>query len=384
MFCVGWGMLENLQIWWNAYNVQIVIGIGVGVGVALVKPWRDKVTEWFVESVRWLIAFFGSVPNHLALRNHALGNKPLWEYRKRRTAKLDQAPLTVTVMNFKGGVGKTTLAANLAAALSTRHQLNVLLIDLDYQGSLTELLKPNTNDPSQNNLVSDVLAPAKDSQLKSFDDVAVGAFGLPRVKLITAGYDLTEIEDNQLLRWLIHEVGSGGDVRNKIVQMLTRKEWRAREQFDVVIMDAPPRLSLASANALRASKYILVPSKLQPLSVLPVAKMLQYLKTFKGRIRGNFEIAGVVCCMTKGEEASGTETSAHKSIENALSAGAGNARIYRQFIPDLVDVGRPQAVRLGYQLPGPKGHRVRAIFNNIADEFVEQTGLKPTVAQAAE
>lgn len=377
-------MLENLLAWWNAYNVQIVIGIGAAVLVALVKPWRDKVIHWFVELVRWLIAFVGSVPNHLALRNHVLGNKPLWEYRKRRTAKLDLAPVTVTVMNFKGGVGKTALAANLAAALSIRHGLDVLLIDLDYQGSLTELLKPNTNDSSQSNLISDVLAPSKERRPKSFDDIAVGAFDLPKVKLITASYDLTEIEDNQLLRWLIHEVGAGGDVRNKIIQMLTRKEWGAREKFDVVIMDAPPRLSLASANALRASKYILVPSKLQPLSVLPVAKMLKYLKTFKARIRGNFEIAGVVCCMTKGEEPSGTETAAHKSIEGALSGESANARIYRQFIPDLVDVGRPQAVRLGYQLPGPKGDRVRAIFDNIADEFVEQTGLKPAVAQAAE
>ncbi|RYG64726.1 ParA family protein [bacterium] len=384
MFCVGWGMLENLSAWWTTYNVQIVIGIGATVLIALVKPWRDQLGSWIVELFKWLVAFIGSVPNHLALRNHVLGSKPLWNYRKQRTAKLDLAPVTVTVMNFKGGVGKTTLSANLAAALSIRHGFDVLLIDLDYQGSLTELLKPNTNDSSQNNLVGNLLAASKEKKPKSIDDLVVGAVGLPKVKLITAAYELTEVEDNQLLRWLIHEVGTGGDVRNRIAQMLTRRDWNLADKFDVVIMDAPPRLSLASANALRASKYVLVPSKLQQLSSLPVAKMLGYLRTFKSRIRGSFEIAGVVCCMTNGEAATGTETAALRDIEAALLEESTKPRVYKQYIPDLVDVGRPQAVRIGYQLPGVKGDRVRAIFDNIADEFVEQAGLKPAMARAAE
>jgi hypothetical protein len=112
--------------------------------------------------------------------------------------------------------------------------------------------------------------------------------------------------------------------------------------------------------------------------------MLGYLRTFKSRIRGSFEIAGVVCCMTNGEAATGTETAALRDIEAALLEESTKPRVYKQYIPDLVDVGRPQAVRLGYQLPGVKGDRVRAIFDNIADEFVEQAGLKPAMARAAE
>lgn len=377
-------MWENLIAYWNAYSVQIIIGIGATAIVALIKPWRDQLLHWAVGGIKWLIAFIGSVPNHLALRNHVLARKPLWDYRKPRAAKLELAPLTVTVMNFKGGVGKTTLAANLAAALSTRHELNVLLIDLDYQGSLTELLKPNTPDASQNNLVSELLGGGKSGGQTSFDDLVVNAVDLPRVKLMTAGYELTDAEDNQMLRWLIHEVG-GVDVRHRILKALTRKDWKLNEKFDVVIMDAPPRLSLASANALRASRYVLVPTKLQPLSSLPVAKMLNYLKKFRARIRGSFEIAGVVCSMTNGEAATGTETAALSDIRTALQSGAAaGSRIYRQYVPDLVDVGRPQGVRIGYLLPGAKGDRVRSIFNAIADEFVEQTGLRPTIAQAAE
>lgn len=375
-----WG---NLVEYWNAYSVQIIIGIGATAIVALIKPWRDQLLHWAIGGVGWLFAFIGSVPNHLALRGHVLAAKPLWDYRRPAAARLENAPLTITVMNFKGGVGKTTLAANLAAALSTRHELDVLLIDLDYQGSLTELLKPNTPDASQNNLISDLLANGKKKKKRSFDDLIVNAVELPRVKLVTAAYELADAEDNQMLRWLIHEV-SGVDPRHRITKALTRKDWNLRDKFDVVIMDAPPRLSLASANALRASKYVLVPTKLQPLSSLPVAKMLSYLKTFRTRIRGNFEIAGVVCCMTNGEAAAGTETAALSEIKTALSSEANKPRVYKQYIPDLVDVGRPQGVRIGYQLPGAKGDKVRKIFDAIADEVVEQTGLKPPMAQAAE
>lgn len=376
-------MFDGLFAWLAEYSVQVTIAVATAVAIFLIKPWRDKINKWLAGALRWVFAFVGSIPNHLALRNHVLAEKPLWDYRRPRAPGLERAPLAITIMNFKGGVGKTTLAANLAAALAHHRGLRVLLVDLDYQGSLSELLKPNSVDGSDFNLVSRVIGDDKGLQGVRFEDVSVPAADLTGVKLITAGYDLTETEDNQLLRWLIREV-KGGDVRNRIVSALSRRDWALNTKFDVVIMDAPPRLSVASANALRASKYVIVPTKLQPLSAQPVAKMLAYLKKFKERIKGRFEIAGVVCCMTNADAAAGTETAALAQIKTALHGVDGAPRVYKQYIPDLVHIGRPQGVRIGYLLTGPNGDRVRGVFNNLADELVDQMNLTPLVARPNE
>ena len=375
-------MWDSVWAWLDAHSVELVVGIGATAFIALAKPWRDKLSELAGTSAAWLIAFIRSIPNHLALRRDVLGDLPLWAYRSPGTVNLGNSPPTLTIMNFKGGVGKTTLAANLAASFAKHRGLRVLLIDLDYQGSLSELLRPNTVDLSTNNLVAGLLG--RGAFPANIDEISVPAAGIAGVRLVSADYDLTDTEDNQLLRWLLKE-RTQGDVRSKIARLLTRPALDAKGKFDLVIMDAPPRLSLAAANALRASKWVVIPTKLQPLSAQPVAKMINYLKTFRTRIGGEFQFAGVVCCMTKGAIASGTETSALAEIETTLGEISGGPVVYNQYVPDLVDIGRPQGARIGYLLSGQKGDQVRSIFDALADEIGNQMQLptKP-LALAAE
>lgn len=358
----------------------LLAGVVVPLIVMFLRPLTQRVTKGFASIFSWLWAAIRSMPNHLRLRRFVLSDKPLWSFRRSRPVRGDNRPPTLTVMNFKGGVGKTTIAANLAAAFAKRHGLRVLLIDLDYQGSLSDILKPLEATDDQADLLSKWLQTRKATG--DFADWVTEAVGIPGGKLVTAEYSLTETEDRQLLRWLIYETRD--DVRTRIGRKLNDTSWKLREKFDLIIMDAPPRLSIASANALKTTDYIIVPAKLQPLSSAPITKMLKYLSVFKNRVNAQFRVLGVICNMTHGAKASGREDEYLTDIRSALEGHSDQPRILAQYIPDLADIGRPQGTYLGYNLGGAAGKKVQGIFDALADEVGDEMGLLEKHKMAAE
>ena len=112
--------------------------------------------------------------------------------------------------------------------------------------------------------------------------------------------------------------------------------------------------------------------------------MINYLQTFKKRVGAKFEIAGVVCCMTNGQQATGTETGALAQITSTLEAVPGGPQVFGQYIPDWTDIGRPQAARIGYLVPGAKGDKVRTVFDTLADQVADKMNLPSRLAKAAE
>jgi len=373
--------MQGLIEWFYADGIKVLIGsVLTGVLLLIFNPIRDFVFRQIAKIYRWFKAVFRALPSYLKLRRFIFAERPLWSFRKGSHINRPNAPPTITVMNFKGGVGKTTIAANLAAAFSEGPwDLKVLLVDLDYQGSLSDLLR--TRQAGDVNLLSEILQ--KDVSKKVPQEITTTARGLPNVDLITAEYDLTETEDNQLLRWLMHD--SDDDVRSRLARLFNSRHHKLADKYDLIIMDAPPRLSLASVNALKASDYVLIPTKLQSLSVAPIHKMLDHLKTLQTRIKSKFEILGVICSMTAEERRpTGTETIAYEEIKQALEVGAPRAKIYSRHVKDLKDIGRPAGVDIGYLVKGASGDRVRELFNDIAAEIAEDIGLNYGLANAAE
>lgn len=144
----------------------------------------------------------------------------------------------ISVINQKGGCGKTITAVNLAAALAKKGH-KTLLIDLDPQAHATFALAA-----PRDFTITDILE--KVSQNQSLDDSRLYAVLDDNLAFIASSLGLASLEQKL----------SGYDGRLKILSRFLKKVWL---EFDFCILDCPPSLGLITLNALQASKYSLVP-----------------------------------------------------------------------------------------------------------------------------
>ena len=176
----------------------------------------------------------------------------------------------LTLANLKGGVGKTTVAANLAAYFDA-HGRRVLLIDLDFQGSLSAMVVADrqTRDLEQPGALS--LIRGRWPRTLPLSGARSGS------EVIDCFYPLANEEHRLLLSWLM--ANSGADVRYVLASLLLSET--VQQTYDMVIIDTAPRVTTAFVNALCASTHVVVPTQLNRLSVEAVESFLITLDTFR-------------------------------------------------------------------------------------------------------
>ncbi|MEM9510142.1 MAG: ParA family protein [Cyanobacteria bacterium P01_E01_bin.35] len=156
--------------------------------------------------------------------------------------------LTVAVYNNKGGVGKTTTAINLAATL-TRHKKRVLIIDFDpNQKDLTDSL----NAQSGNYKLGECL-----QNKKSFDDLRQTIYAYTKTFRggITLSFDVIPVDDK------FSEIPEH-EIRHEISYYTFRKKLAAlKDEYDYILIDAPPNWRFHSYSALYAADVVLIPTK---------------------------------------------------------------------------------------------------------------------------
>ena len=192
---------------------------------------------------------------------------------------------TVSVINYKGGVGKTTVTANLAAELAWRG-LRVLALDLDSQASLTfSFIQPHEwradyeqdrtikawfdsfEDRAPIELASLVCRPPRMLEIMGDRE---GELGLIPSHLGLINVDLE----------LATELGGGSLDKAKRRFLSVHRRLRdglssIADDYDVVLIDCPPNFNIVTKNAIAASDYVLVPAKPDYLSTLGIDYLIR-------------------------------------------------------------------------------------------------------------
>lgn len=198
-----------------------------------------------------------------------------------RHASGDKEAMVVAVAAQKGGVGKTTTAVNVAAALARFHGKRVLIVDLDPQGHVATALKATM--PTEGGSLSKVLEDEKGSEVLD----AIVPSGIENLDATPLDPGLAATEDLIGTR-----IGKEFILRDKL--KITRTH------YDVIIIDCPPNQGNLTINGLVAADQILIPCDPSPLALKGVSTLIQTITTIALRLNPTVDVMGVLLTRVDG------------------------------------------------------------------------------------
>lgn len=182
----------------------------------------------------------------------------------------------ISIVNNKGGVGKTTTAVNLAASLAQMGK-RVLLVDFDPQGSASHFL----------DLVQEV---EEDVGLYTAADLLKGKPFTPKRNQVLKGLDL--LPATARLSFLEGEM-LGGDLRTQALR-LSEALKPVESDYDYIIADSLPHLGILAVNAMAACPEVIVPVKLDKASLPGTLRMSDYIASLSQTVSPEIRLLGVL------------------------------------------------------------------------------------------
>lgn len=242
----------------------------------------------------------------------------------------------ISIVNHKGGVGKTTTTINLGRALALRGR-RVLLIDLDSQGNLSQAL-------------------GVESPERQVLHALVKGEPLPIVS-IADGYDLSpsDLELSSAELELIQIVGGVNQLRNALVPL--------RGRYDYILIDCPPALNIFTNSALVASGSCLVTLQPEASALKGLNNLFERIQEVRSRINEELGIEGLLITLVD------QRLNVHRDVIAYIEANLNHLRIFRTQIRQNVAFKESQLNQqdiFTYQ----KNSNGAADYRNLADELL--------------
>lgn len=185
---------------------------------------------------------------------------------------------TIVFANQKGGVGKTTSAVNVAAAMGAKGK-KVLLVDLDPQG----------------NASSGVGINKKNMKLSSYD-VVIGRSSAESCVVATEFQNLSVIPSNISLAGAEFELVTTEKREYRLKNALTL----IKDEYDYIIIDCPPSLGILTVNSLVAADAVVVPMQCEYYSIEGLSQLLSTIRSVKRLYNPSLELLGILITMYNG------------------------------------------------------------------------------------
>ncbi len=261
----------------------------------------------------------------------------------------------ISVINQKGGVGKTTTVINLASGLTMKEK-KVLVIDLDPQGNATTGLGLSNNDSSEQTIYN-VL-----NGKKNISDV-IRKTSIKNLDLITSNVDLSGLE-----------VETAGDTRRAFIlkEQLVAYLNDSRALYDYVLIDCPPSLSLLTIMALVASDSLVVPLQAEFFALEGLTQLMKTIERVKNNLNPDLTIKGILLTMydKRNKLSSEVEKEARSYFKE---------KVYKTVVPRNVRLSEAPSHGVPVLIydkncPGSKS------YFSFTDEFLDQEKIMETAA----